>query len=206
VPYGTWIDELHVVYPFAGSRMLRPARLRGREGRPSARRDADWRRWFVPPSADDATRRSRRRAQVYPYLLRKLAVTRPNQVWATGSEAERRRSRKDTSRTSRWPAASSISSPSSRFSQRQDHPSAVHLSNASLFRQTERPLAPLRLAEVHHRDTAAPGHGSTARIRTPTTYYGSTSPLHRLVTRKRFVVPCNPVEAGSVTRPLHIFG
>jgi putative transposase len=33
-------------------------------------------------------------AQVYPYLLRKLAVTRPNRVWATRSEAERRRSRR----------------------------------------------------------------------------------------------------------------
>ena len=35
------IDELHLAYPFAGSRMLRDLRPRGREGRPAARRNAD---------------------------------------------------------------------------------------------------------------------------------------------------------------------
>ena len=49
------LDELHVEYPFAGSRMLR-ALLR-QEGSIVGR-------------------------QIYPYLLTKLAVTRPNQVWA----------------------------------------------------------------------------------------------------------------------------
>ena len=39
--------------------------------------------------------------KVHPYLLRKLAVTRPNQVWSTDIT------------TSRWRAASSTSSPSS---------------------------------------------------------------------------------------------
>ena len=39
--------------------------------------------------------------RIYPYLLRDLAIKRPNQVWAP------------TSPTSRWAAASSISSPSS---------------------------------------------------------------------------------------------
>jgi putative transposase len=77
------IDELHLDYPFAGSRMLRDL-LRG-EGveagrcrvRTMMRRmgiEAIYRR----PNPSKATPGNK----IYPYLLRGLAVGRPDQVWA----------------------------------------------------------------------------------------------------------------------------
>jgi putative transposase len=77
------IDELHLEHPFAGSRMLRD--LLRREGRSHGRRhvatlmrrmgiEALYRRPF--------TSRRHPSHPVHPYLLRGLAVTRPNQVWA----------------------------------------------------------------------------------------------------------------------------
>lgn len=77
------IDELHLDYPFAGSRMLRD--LLGREGFTVGRLhvstlmkrmgiEAIYRR---PNTSKPAPGH-----KVYPYLLRKLTVTRPNQVWA----------------------------------------------------------------------------------------------------------------------------
>ena len=78
------IDELHLLYPFAGSRMLRD--LLRQEGVEVGRLhvatlmkrmqiEALYRR---PNTSKPAPGH-----KVYPYLLRKLAVTRPNQVWAT---------------------------------------------------------------------------------------------------------------------------
>ena len=78
------IDELHLLYPFAGSRMLRD--LLRQEGMAVGRRhiatlmkrmglEAIYRR----PN----TSKPMAGHKVYPYLLRKLPVTRPNQVWAT---------------------------------------------------------------------------------------------------------------------------
>ncbi|WP_445739022.1 IS3 family transposase [Neorhizobium tunisiense] len=77
------IDELHLDYPFAGSRMLQGL-LRG-EGLEAGRLhvatlmkkmgiEAIYRR---PNTSKPAPGH-----KIYPYLLRKLAVTRPNQVWA----------------------------------------------------------------------------------------------------------------------------
>ena len=77
------IDELHLAYPFAGSRMLRDL-LRG-EGIPIGRElvatmmrrmciEALYRRPNTSKPADGH--------KIYPYLLRNLAVERPNQVWA----------------------------------------------------------------------------------------------------------------------------
>ncbi|WP_353410132.1 IS3 family transposase [Brucella sp. NBRC 113783] len=77
------IDELHLDYPFAGSRMLQGL-LRG-EGLEVGRLhvatlmkkmgiEAIYRRPNTPKPAPGH--------KVYPYLLGKLAVTRPNQVWA----------------------------------------------------------------------------------------------------------------------------
>ncbi|WP_165909519.1 IS3 family transposase [Shinella sp. JR1-6] len=77
------IDELHLDYPFAGSRMLQGL-LRG-EGLETGRLhvatlmkkmgiEAICRR---PNTSKPASGH-----KIYPYLLRKLAVTRPNQVWA----------------------------------------------------------------------------------------------------------------------------
>ena len=78
------IDELHMDYPFAGSRML--GALLGREGIRIGRLHvatlmkkmgiaAIYRR---PNTSKPAPGH-----RIHPYLLRKLAITRPNQVWAT---------------------------------------------------------------------------------------------------------------------------
>src|SRR5260370_41044464 len=77
------IDELHLEYPFAGSRMLRD--LLNREGVEIGRRhvatlmkrmgmEAIYRR---PNTSKPAPGN-----KIYPYLLRGLKVDRPNQVWA----------------------------------------------------------------------------------------------------------------------------
>ena len=77
------IDELHLEHPFAGSRMLRD--MLKAEGRHVGRRhvatlmrkmgvEALYRR---PDTSKPAPGH-----KIYPYLLRKLPVTRPNQVWA----------------------------------------------------------------------------------------------------------------------------
>ncbi|MBC6718385.1 IS3 family transposase [Aurantimonas sp. DM33-3] len=77
------IDELHLEYPFAGSRMLRD--LLAGEGIVVGRLhvatlmkrlaiEAIYRR---PNTSKPAPGH-----KIYPYLLRKLPVTRPNQVWA----------------------------------------------------------------------------------------------------------------------------
>ena len=78
------IDELHLDYPFAGSRMLRD--MLGRDGFPVGRLhvatlmkrmgiEAIYRR---PNTSKPAPGH-----KIYPYLLRGLKVDRPNQVWAT---------------------------------------------------------------------------------------------------------------------------
>jgi putative transposase len=77
------IDELHLEHPFAGSRMLRD--LLNAEGHGVGRRhvatlmkrmgiEAIYRR--------KNTSRAHPEHRVYPYLLRRLTVDRPNQVWA----------------------------------------------------------------------------------------------------------------------------
>jgi len=77
------IDELHLNYPFAGSRMLRDL-LRG-EGIAVGRErvttmmrrmgiEAIYRRPHTSKPADGH--------KVYPYLLRGVTIERPNQVWA----------------------------------------------------------------------------------------------------------------------------
>lgn len=77
------IDQLHLDYPFAGSRMLRD--MLGREGIPVGRRhvgtlmkrmgmEAIYRR---PNTSKPAPGN-----KIYPYLLRGLKVNRPDQVWA----------------------------------------------------------------------------------------------------------------------------
>ena len=77
------IDELHLDYPFAGSRMLQGLLLgEGYQvGRVKVRNlmkrmgiEAIYRR---PNTSKPAPGH-----KIYPYLLRKLPVTRPNQVWA----------------------------------------------------------------------------------------------------------------------------
>ena len=77
------IDELHLEYPFAGSRMLRDLlRAEGFEtGREHVRTlmkrmgiEAIYRRPNTSKPAPDH--------EIYPYLLRAQPITRPNQAWA----------------------------------------------------------------------------------------------------------------------------
>lgn len=78
------IDELHLDYPFAGSRMLQ--KLLKREGYETGRLHV---RTLMKRMGIEALYRKPRTSKpgdghkIYPYLLGKLAVTRPNQVWAT---------------------------------------------------------------------------------------------------------------------------
>ena len=78
------IDELHTAYAFAGSRMLRD--LLGREDVKVGRLHVATLMKRMAIAAIYRRPNTSRRApghKIYPYLLRKLAVTRPNQVWAT---------------------------------------------------------------------------------------------------------------------------
>ena len=77
------IDELHLDYPFAGSRMLRD--LLRREGFMAGRRHV---RTLVHRMCVQAIYRKPNTSKkppghkVYPYLLRELTIDRANQVWA----------------------------------------------------------------------------------------------------------------------------
>ena len=77
------IDELHLEFPFAGSRMLR--RLLAIEGSPVGRRHV---KTLMQRMGVEALYRKPRTTKpepghkIYPYLLRGMEITRPNQVWA----------------------------------------------------------------------------------------------------------------------------
>ena len=77
------IDELHMNYPFAGSRMLRD--MLSQQGLEVGRRHV---RTLMRRMAIEALYRKPNTSKpapglrIYPYLLRGLAITRPNQVWA----------------------------------------------------------------------------------------------------------------------------
>jgi putative transposase len=77
------IDELHLEYPFAGSRMLRDL-LRGEGVETGRQRVARMmkRRGIEALYRRPNTSKPAPGHKIYPYLLRGLAVTRPNQVWA----------------------------------------------------------------------------------------------------------------------------
>lgn len=78
------IDELHLNYPFAGSRMM--AALLANQGVDVGRRHV---RTLMKKMGIEAIYRKPNTSKpaaghkIYPYLLRKLKVERPNQVWAT---------------------------------------------------------------------------------------------------------------------------
>ncbi len=78
------IDELHLNYPFAGSRMM--AALLANQGVDVGRRHV---RTLMKKMGIEAIYRKPSTSKptvghkIYPYLLRKLKVERPNQVWAT---------------------------------------------------------------------------------------------------------------------------
>jgi putative transposase len=77
------IDELHLSYPFAGSRMLRD--LLWQQGFEVGRRHI---RTLMRKMRIEAIYRKPNTSKpapghrIYPYLLSGLAITRPNQVWA----------------------------------------------------------------------------------------------------------------------------
>jgi putative transposase len=77
------IDELHLEFPFAGSRMLRD--LLAAEGFQTGRRHVATlmkRMRIQAVYRKPNTSKPAPGHKIYPYLLRDLAVTRPNQVWA----------------------------------------------------------------------------------------------------------------------------
>jgi putative transposase len=78
------IDELHLEYPFAGSRMMRDMLVN--EGIAIGRVHV---RALMRRMGIEALYRRPRTSKpapghkIYPYLLRDMAIVRPNQVWAT---------------------------------------------------------------------------------------------------------------------------
>lgn len=77
------VDKLHTEFPFAGSRMLR--RLRAIDGSKVGRRHV---KTLMRRMGIEALYRRPRTTKpapghkIYPYLLRGIEITRPNQVWA----------------------------------------------------------------------------------------------------------------------------
>ena len=77
------LDQLHMELPFAGARMLRGALATGRcHGGPQACGHADERMGLEALYRKPRTTQRSPAHQVYPYLLRDLAIARSNQVWA----------------------------------------------------------------------------------------------------------------------------
>ncbi|WHZ16797.1 MAG: Transposase [Nitrospira sp.] len=77
------LDELHLLHPFAGARMLRD--LLRQEGRTIGRRHVAtlMRRMGIEALYRKPHLSQRHPAHtIYPYLLRDLTIRRPNQVWA----------------------------------------------------------------------------------------------------------------------------
>jgi len=77
------IDELHLEHPFMGARMLR--RMLRREGVTVGRRHVATLMQRMDIQAlcpQPGTSKAHPGHKIYPYLLRKLAITRSNQVWA----------------------------------------------------------------------------------------------------------------------------
>ena len=77
------IDELHLEHPFAGSRMLRD--MLSQQGFEVGRRHVRtlMRRMAIEPLyRKPNTSKPAPGHKIYPYLLRGLPITRPNQIWA----------------------------------------------------------------------------------------------------------------------------
>lgn len=77
------LDELHLEHPFMGARMLRDQLWR--EGARVGRRHVTTlmvRMGIAALAPQPGTSKRAPGHKIYPYLLRTLAITRPNQVWA----------------------------------------------------------------------------------------------------------------------------
>jgi putative transposase len=86
------MDELHLDFPFAGSRMLRD--LLTAEGFQVGRRHVATlmkRMGIQAVYRKPNTSKPAPGHKIYPYLLRDLPVTRPNQVWAMGPSGNAKR-------------------------------------------------------------------------------------------------------------------
>ena len=76
------IDELHLKWPFYGSRrMVRDSTGGHGGGQPQARAKADARDGDRGAGSGPGTSKPRP-ARIYPYLLRGVTIDRPNHVWA----------------------------------------------------------------------------------------------------------------------------
>jgi putative transposase len=80
------LDELHLEHPFMGARMLRDQLARrgilvGRRHVGTLKR----RMGITAFAPQPGTSKRAPGHKIYPYLLRKLAIGRPNQVWALGT-------------------------------------------------------------------------------------------------------------------------
>jgi putative transposase len=77
------IDELHLQYPFAGARMLRDLLRQNGQAMGRRRVASLMRRMGITAVYRQPCTTQRHPAhRIYPYLLRHMAITRPNQVWA----------------------------------------------------------------------------------------------------------------------------
>jgi len=77
------IDELHLEHPFMGARMLRDQLTRqGIHARRRHIRTLMLRMGIEALAPQPGTSKAAAGHKIYPYLLRKLAITRSNQVWA----------------------------------------------------------------------------------------------------------------------------
>lgn len=77
------LDELHLEHPFMGARMLRDQLHR--EGIRVGRRNITTlmlRMGIAALAPEPGTSKRAPGHKIYPYLLRELAIRRPNQVWA----------------------------------------------------------------------------------------------------------------------------
>ena len=77
------LDELHLEHPFMGARMLRDQLAR--QGIQAGRRHIGTlmlRMGIQALAPQPGTSKAAPGHKIYPYLLRKLAITRSNQVWA----------------------------------------------------------------------------------------------------------------------------
>jgi hypothetical protein len=86
------LDELHLEHPFMGARMLRDQLLR--EGIRVGRKHVTTlmqRMGITALAPQPGTSQRAPGHKIYPYLLRTMAISRPNQVWALDTSAPWRR-------------------------------------------------------------------------------------------------------------------
>lgn len=130
------LDELHLRYPFAGARMLRD--LLRHEGHTIGRRHvATLMRRMGLTALYRKPSLSRRQPgqQIYPYLLRHLAISRPNQVWAADISAPCRRGWRKTNYAGWLPTGSWNAAPLGKETERKGAAKLRHVPMAGCHTQ-----------------------------------------------------------------------